>query len=64
MTIYQLLLIVPVGLLIIALGMVILAFFQYRPAEIFQTVLAWFKVNAFVLAIYGGALVLLGLFLV
>ncbi|SFR55050.1 hypothetical protein [Thiomicrospira sp. ALE5] len=63
MTLYQLLLIVPAALLIIALGMVILAFFQYRPEEIFQTVVAWFKAHAFMLAIYGGVLVLIGVFL-
>ena len=63
MTWYQLLLIVPAAFLIIAIGMVILAFFQYRPGEIVQTAIAWFKAHAFMLAIYGGVLVLIGVFL-
>jgi flagellar biosynthesis component FlhA len=63
MTLYQLLLIVPALLVIIALGMVILAFFQYRPEEILQTVVAWLKAHAVMLAIYGGVLVMIGIFL-
>lgn len=63
MTLHQLLLIVPGLLLLIALVMVILAFFQYRPSEILHTLIAWFKAHAFMLAIYGLVLVMIGVFL-
>ena len=63
MTLYQLLLLVPLVLLLIAVGMVVLAFFQYRPEEILRTVVAWFKGHAWMLAIYAGVLLLLWLFI-
>jgi hypothetical protein len=64
MTLYQILLIVPALLLLVAIVMVIISFFQYTPAEIGRTALAWFKAHAWMLAIYGGVLVLIGVFLV
>jgi hypothetical protein len=63
MTLYQLLLIVPAALIVIALAMVVISFFQYTPAEIGRTVMAWFKAHAWMLAIYGVVLVLIGVFL-
>jgi hypothetical protein len=63
MTLYQLLLIVPVLLILAAMVMVIISFIQYTPAEIGRTVLAWFKAHAWMLALYGGVLVLIGMFL-
>lgn len=63
MTLYQLLLIVPALLILAAMVMVIISFIQYTPAEIGRTVLAWFKAHAWMLALYGGVLVLIGVFL-
>lgn len=64
MSFYEMLLIVPAILVVIALGMVVLAFVQYTPSEIFRTVGLWFKANAAALGLYVGALVLLAIFLV
>ncbi|WP_029936230.1 hypothetical protein [Thiomicrospira pelophila] len=64
MSLYEMLLIVPAILVVIALGMVVLAFVQYTPGEIFRTVGLWFKANALALGLYAGALVLLAVFLV
>lgn len=63
MTLYEMLLIVPAVLILIALGMVVLAFVQYTPGEIFRTVGAWFKANALALGLYASALVVLAIFL-
>ncbi|WFE69307.1 hypothetical protein P8S54_03155 [Thiomicrospira sp. R3] len=63
MTLYQLLLIVPAALLVAALVMVVISFVQYTPAEIGRTVVAWFKAHAWMLAIYGVVLVIIGIFL-
>lgn len=63
MTLYEMLLIVPALLILVAIGMVVISFIQYTPGEIFRTVGAWFKAHAFVLAMYGGVLVLIGVFL-
>lgn len=64
MSLYEMLLIVPAILLVIALGMMVLAFVQYTPGEIFRTVGLWFKANALALGLYASALVLLAIFLV
>lgn len=63
MSLYEMLLIVPAILLVIALGMVGLAFVQYTPAEIFRAVGLWFKANALALGLYASALILLAIFL-
>lgn len=64
MSLYEMLLIVPAILLLIALGMVVLAFVQYSSAEIFHNVGLWFKTNAVALGLYASVLIVLAIFLV
>lgn len=62
MTLYTLLLGVVALLLLLALGLIGLAFVQYSPAQLAQAGGRWFRANAFGLGLYALVLVLLAVF--
>lgn len=63
MTAYEALLIVPALLIVIALGLFITSFFQYKPSEVFGVMGKWLLANAWALGFYIVILILLGVFL-
>jgi len=62
MTLYELLLIVPALLLLIAFGMVVMSFIQYKPSEVFGAVGRWLRAHAMMLGIYLFVIILLAVF--
>lgn len=64
MSLYEMLLIVPALLIVVAIGMVVVSFFHYTPGEIFSAVGQWFKANAWALGLYASVLVVIAIFLV
>lgn len=63
MTTYEILLFVPAALLLLAVGLVVLAFFQYTPEELALHVGNWLKANIASLALYAALLTVLLIFL-
>ena len=63
MTLYEMLLIVPALLIVLAIGLFITSFFHYSPTEIAAGIGRWFQANAFVLGIYATVLIILALFI-
>lgn len=64
MTVYEMLLIVPAILIVLAIGLFVSSFFHYTPAEIAAAIGRWFQANAMALAIYVVLLVVLAIFIV
>lgn len=63
MTLYELLLIVPALLIVVAIGLFITSFFHYTPGEIATAIGRWFQANAMALVIYVALLVVLAIFI-